>query len=216
MKSLFFVLSLSVSVSALAFDVSLCETQEGRKQLIKEYLQNGGIVPACGPQCAEKFILDQVCPAPQMPTPSINDKAIFSMHGQVPNDSWKGTMTIAIIGYDEATKKYRLHKHLEARFNSDGAQRQEDVFEDVDAERFSSSEAAKTLDNCEANGGTLETLPLAIGDTKTCKVKNDSQGYHWKSNVGPFPFVPVKSIMVEQGYAFGYELISYKFVLQAK
>tara|TARA_B110001454_G_scaffold28073_1_gene27443 strand:+ start:35733 stop:36062 length:330 start_codon:yes stop_codon:yes gene_type:complete len=53
-------LSLVTSFSALASDISSCATAAGRAQLVSEYVKEG-VVPSCGPQCAEDFILSQVC-----------------------------------------------------------------------------------------------------------------------------------------------------------
>jgi hypothetical protein len=40
---------------------SSCETPAGKAAIAEEYVRSGGPVPACGPSCAENFILSQVC-----------------------------------------------------------------------------------------------------------------------------------------------------------
>ena len=54
-----FIFLMSISLTTLAN--SQCKTEVGRKALIAEYVKSGGVVPACGPQCSNDFILSQVC-----------------------------------------------------------------------------------------------------------------------------------------------------------
>ena len=59
-KIILIVSLLMASLYVAASDLSSCATSAGRDQLVSEYIKVG-LVPACGPQCAQDFILSQVC-----------------------------------------------------------------------------------------------------------------------------------------------------------
>jgi hypothetical protein len=64
MKTSFALVTLFAAISILSQGAFAkdCSTVSGQKQAIQEYISNGNPVPACGPDCANNFVLSQVCP----------------------------------------------------------------------------------------------------------------------------------------------------------
>ena len=135
--------------------------------------------------------------------PAIGDKSSLTMTVSNGTQSVTYGYEMSLTGFDAALSQYT--RHTVQSYNGQSQERDDAV---AATDLLDDARLQAILTNCDAGGGTTESVTVPAGTFSTCKIVTEDGSEYWIGNV---PFGIVKMAQAANGYTLSAELQSYVF-----